>query len=181
MTDPTAAAYAEFYDITGASFDQAPLVAGQCVAVYLTGSGGVPETSPEIAAAIGKGMGLIGIDQTPSLATFGAGATVLGVKCVAADVEPYAGTDSAAHVTVPQRQARGEESLLYVSQSNWAQLKADIADSTGVWYWIANWSYSLAEAQAFMDANPDVACVQFGDPASNPNTLIPGTAVTLSM
>jgi len=176
--------FTEYSDVTGGDFGRAPLAKGFVRAVYLTelGSGsGIEITQAQVDAAHKAGMGLMGIDQTPSLSLFGSGQSKFGVPCAVADVEPYAGTDSAAHVTVPARQARGQESVLYVGYGNWAQLKAEIADPKGVFYVIAEWSWSLAAAQSFMLAHPEVRGVQFGDPNSNPNTLVPGTNVTLAM
>lgn len=176
--------YTEFSDVTGGDFNLAPLAAGLCRGVYLTQLGttaGIEVTQAEVDAARAAGMGLIGYDQTPSLELFAAGGSVFGIPCAVADVEPYAGTESAAHTAVAARQARGEASVIYISRGNWASMRADLASPQGVAYVIADWSMSLAQAQAFIAANPDVVGVQFGDPSSNPNTLVPGTGVTLAM
>lgn len=176
--------FAEFSDVTGGDFNRAPLVAGLCRGVYLTqlgSSAGIEVTQAEVNAAKVAGMGLIGYDQTPSLSLFASGGSVFGIPCAVADVEPYAGTESSAHTAVASRQSRGEDSVIYISLGNWASMKADLASSQGVSYIIADWSMSLASAQSFIAAHPDVVGVQFGDPASNPNTLVPGTNVTLAM
>lgn len=167
-------ATSEFIDIIGANFGRAPLAKGTCRAVYVTGSGGIEETAAQITALRNAGMGAITIDQTPGLAVFAAG------KADCADVEPYAGTDSAAHTAVAERQARGEESTLYVSLANLGALDADIADHTGVFYWVADWSWSANQASQLLAAHPTWHAIQFGDPQSNPRTLVPGTAVDLA-
>ena len=170
MTSP----YGEFIDITGTFANDAPLVAGGVRAYYATGSGGIAETAAQVAAAKAAGMGVILIDQTPGQTVFGSGVAQVG------DIEAFAGTIAAAAAMVAERQAHGLISVLYVSQGSWAALKAAIANPSQVYYWIANWSDSLASAEAFIAANADVVAVQFGDPASNPNTLVPGTSKTIS-
>lgn len=165
--------FTEFIDITGANFGKAPLVRGGVRAFYVTGSSGIEETAAQEAAAKAAGMGVIRIDQTPGLGVFAAG------NADVADVEPYAGTDSAAHAAVAERQHRGEQSVLYVSMANWPALKADIANPAGVSYWVADWSFSVLQAEQFLAVHADCVAMQFGDPATNPHTLVPGTLVTL--
>jgi hypothetical protein len=165
--------YTEFIDITGSYADNVPLVKGGVRAYYATGSDGIAATSDQIAAAKAAGMGVILIDQSPSLSVFAAG------NADVADVEPYAGTDSSADNAVAQRQARGEDSTLYVSYDNLAALQAAVTNPKDVYYWVANYAWSLQEAEAQLAAHPTWRAVQYGDPSTNPDTLVPGTSVTL--
>lgn len=175
--------FTEYSDVTSGDFGRAPLAKGCVRAVYLTqlGNANIEITQAQVDAARAAGTGLQGIDQTPDLSLFASGQPRFGIPCAVADVEAFAGTNAAAHAAVASRQSRGEESVLYVGYGNWSALKAAIANPKDVYYVVANWSWSLAAAQNFMTAHPDVRGVQFGDPNSNPNTLVPGTNVTLSM
>ena len=176
--------FTEYSDVTSGDFGRAPLAKGYVRAVYLTQLGStatIEITQAQVDAARAAGVGLMGIDQTPTLDLFASGQSRFGVPCAVADVEFQAGTNTAAHAAVAARQSRGEESVLYVGYGDWPALKAAVANPKDVYYVVANWSWSLAAAQNFMTAHPEVRGVQFGDPASNPNTLVPGTNVTLSM
>lgn len=176
--------FTEYSDVTSSDFGRAPLAKGYVRAVYLTQLGanaGIEITQAQVDAARAAGTGLMGIDQTPDLSLFASGQSRFGVPCAVADVEFEAGTIAAAVPAVASRQSRGEESVIYISSGNWSAMKAALASSKDVYYVVANWSWSLAAAQNFMTTHPDVRGVQFGDPASNPNTLVPGTNVTLSM
>jgi hypothetical protein len=164
--------FVPFIDIISANAAKAPFVKGGIRAYYATGSSYIEETAAQIAAARAAGMSIILIDQTPSLSVFAAGLADI------ADVEPYAGTDSAAHRAVAQRQTHGWESTLYVSYDNLPALKADIASPAGVWYGVADYNWSQAESEALIGEHPDWAYCQYGDNISNAMTLVPGTNVT---
>lgn len=169
-------ATSEFIDITGTNFGRAPLVKDTYRAVYVTGSGGIEETGTQLAALKNAGMGAITIDQTPGLGVFASG------QAECADVEPFAGTDRSAAVAVAARQLHGiKEHTLYVSFGNLAALHGSILDQTGVGYWVADWSWSAKFAASMLAANPNWRAIQFGDPQSNPRTLVPGTSVDLAM
>jgi hypothetical protein len=169
MTNP---ATIEFIDVTTAYASGVPYQAGGLRAYYGTGAG-IAETAAQVAAAKAAGMGIAMYDQTPGLADFASGEFPM------ADIENYAGTAAAAHNAVAARQGRGQQSLLYTNQANLLALKQAITSSAGVSYGVANWSLSLDQAVAALAANPDWAFVQFGDPRSNPTTLVPGTTMTL--
>lgn len=95
------ATFTEFIGITGANASKAPLVKGGLRAYYATGSDGIEETAAQVAAAKAAGMGVVLIDQTPSLSVFAAGLADV------ADVETSAGTPATAAAAVAQRQAHG--------------------------------------------------------------------------
>jgi len=168
--------YTEFIDVTGSNFGRSPLVRGTVRAIYVTGSGGILESAAEIAAAKAAGVGLIRIDQSPGLALFAAGHADVG------DIEYLAGTDQSAEIAVGKRQALGlKEHGLYASFSAIPALKASIRNPAGVGYWVADYSWSILQAELRLAANADWNAVQFGDPNSNPTTLVPGTNVSLRM
>ncbi|MHB1954998.1 MAG: hypothetical protein ACYCOU_14775 [Sulfobacillus sp.] len=163
-----------FIDITGVNAGRAPFVKGGLRAYYATGSSGIEETAAQILAARSAGMGIALYDQTPSLSVFAVGMADI------ADIENRAGTVPSADEAVTERRARGWQSTLYVSFSNYSTLKASIKNPEGVWYGIADYSWSETYAIQLLNQNPDWAYVQYGDPASNPHTMVPGTSVPLS-
>jgi hypothetical protein len=165
--------FVDFIDIIGSNANRAPLVHGGIRAYYITGTDGIEETAAQVAAARAAGMGVVLIDQTPSLSVFAAGLAQI------ADIEAYAGTATAAHKAVATRQAHGEPSGLYVSLDSQAALKAAISSPVGVGYWVADYSWSVTEAEDQLEVHPDWNAIQYGDPESNPASLVPGTSVTL--
>lgn len=166
----------EFIDTTGSNFNRAPLVKGTVRAIYVTGTGIVPETAAEITAAEAAGVGLIRIDQHPGLPLFRAG------KADVADIEQGAATIADAVSAVAERQAAGiKQHVLYISYSSQAALKAAVANPAGVAYWVADYSWSLGSCQSRLTANTDWVACQYGDPDTNPTTLVPGTSVDLAM
>lgn len=165
--------FVQFIDIIGVNAHRAPFVPGGLRAYYATGTQGIEETAAQIAAAKAAGMGVVLIDQTPSLSVFAAGLADI------ADVERYAGTPAAAAAAVRARQARGWKSTLYVSYSSLPALRAAIGNPEGVLYGVANYSWSLTASEQLLTQHADWAYIQYGDPASNPHTLVPGTNVTL--
>jgi hypothetical protein len=173
--------YTGFTDVTGASAPNDPIVHGGLVAAYLTGTGVVPWSAAEIAARRAGGEGVVGIDQTPGGQLFAQNGTVDGVKASIYDVEAEAGTPASAAAACRSRVALGvPQHTLYVSLSGLPALRAAVAGIPGVVYGVADYSWSLAEAEAYIAANSDVVYAQYGDPQTNPNTLVPGTNVTLT-
>lgn len=174
MTDT----FTEFIDVTGANASRAPLVKGGLRAYYVTGTDGVAETAAQVAAARAAGMGVVLIDQTPGLALFAAGLADV------ADVENFAGTITSAVAGVRAREERGLDSTLYVSYDGLDGLEGAVRNAGAImslaWFWVANYGWSLADAESYLSRNPYWGAVQFGDPDSNPGTLVPGTAVTLA-
>jgi hypothetical protein len=165
--------FVPFIDITGVHAHLAPLVKGGVRAYYATGSQGIEETAAQILAAKAAGMGVILIDQTPSLALFAAGLADV------ADIEGGAAVPRTAADAVAVRQTHTWQSTLYVSFNALAALKAAIRNPHGVLYFVADYSWSLAGSEKLLGEHADWAACQYGDPASNPRTLVPGTNVTL--
>ena len=168
--------YTEFIDVTGANAGNAPLVSGGYRAYYNTGTGGVPASPAQIAAAQAAGMHVLLYDQSPGLWSFAAGHSHM------ADVEQFAGTITAVDAAIIARRALGLTThTVYCSFSQLPAVKASITDRTGVWFGVADYAWSIALSQSLLAANPDWGYVQFGDPNSNPGTLVPGTSVNLAM
>lgn len=167
--------YTEFIDITGGDAGLAPLVAGGLRAYYVTGSDGIEESAAQVSAAEAAGMTVLLIDQTPGLAEFAAG------RADIADVESLAGTPAAAVTAIASRIKAGLTlHTLYVSYDSLPALRAAVTGLPGVCYGVANYGWSLAEAEQLLAENGDWAYCQYGDPDSNPGTLVPGTGVTLA-
>jgi hypothetical protein len=165
-----------FADFTHDSVPRIPAVKGQLVALYATGSSAIQETAADIHKYKAAGAGIILIDQSPSLSVFKAGLADI------ADVENFAGTAAAAAAAVLARQAHGWQSTIYLSFSELTAVQAAMGaaiDRSKVLFGVADYSWSLTDAEARLNANPHWAYVQYGDPASNPSTLVPGTNVTL--
>jgi hypothetical protein len=169
--------FTEFYDIIAANFSNAPFVSGGIVAVYVTGPSSIQESAAQIAAAEAAGMTVLTIDQQPGLATFAAGNAEI------ADVEAGAGSNSDAANAVLARQALGLISTIYISYSNLSALESALQSAgcnmADVYFGVADYDWSLEEAESLLASNPQWGYCQYGDPASNPSTLIPGTNVTL--
>lgn len=170
--------FVSFIDITGFNADRAPLVKGGLRAYYATGTDGIEETAAQVAAALAAGMGVVLIDQTPGLAVFASGLAQV------ADIENFAGTVTAAVGAVKAREAHGLLSDLYVSYNGLDALASALRNAGVsmplVWFWVADYSWSLAEAQQRLTQNANWGAVQYGDPRSNPGTLVPGTNATLA-
>jgi hypothetical protein len=174
-------AHTGFADFTGGSVSQVPIVRGGLVAAYLTGTDGIAWSAAQIQARQAGGEGVVGIDQTPGGQMFAQDGAVEGVKASIYDVENGAGTPASAAAACRSRVALGvQQHTLYVSLDALPALQAAVAGIPGVVYGVANYAWSVTEAEAYITANPDVVYVQYGDPQTNPDTLIPGTSVTLA-
>jgi hypothetical protein len=143
------------------------------VALYATGTDGIEATASEILRFTSARVGVVMIDQTPSLAVWAAGLADV------ADVEYGAGTQAQVIAGAKARQARGWESTVYATLAS-ADAMTPALKSAGVnmkrLYWgIADWNWSQAQAAAQLAANPSWAFVQWASPQSNPLTLVPGT------
>lgn len=170
--------YFPFVDVTGVNAPNIPAVAALgIIALYATGTDGIEATAAEIARFKNAGVGVVLIDQTPSLSVFAAGLADI------ADVEQGAGTVETAVAAVLDRQAHGWQSTIYLSYDS---LDSMIAAFTGevdrdrVQFGVANYEWSQEQSENLLAANASWAYCQYGDPESNPNTLVPGTSVTLS-
>lgn len=168
--------FTQFYDIVGANASRVPLVKGTLVAYYNTGSGIVPETQAQINAAKAAGMGVALIDQAPGNPLFAEGLSDIS------DYENGAQTLADVIAGVKARSANGWKSTVYVSYSSLNALETALRDAgcnmSQVFYGVADYSWSLAEAEKLLNANPSWAYVQFGDNVTNANTTIPGTTMT---
>jgi hypothetical protein len=170
--------YVPFVDVIGENSAKIPAVAALgIIALYATGNDGIEATSAEIARFKNAGVGVVLIDQSPSLSVFAAGLADV------ADVEQGAGTAETAVAAILDRQAHGWQSTIYLS---YASLDSMISAFTSkidqdlVLFGVANWSWSQAQSEDLLAANPNWAYCQYGDPGSNPDTLVPGTSLTLS-
>ncbi len=171
-------AYVPFVDVTGVNSSNIPAVAALgIIALYATGTEGIEATSAEIARFKNAGVGVVLIDQTPSLSVFAAGLADV------ADVEQGAGTLETAVAAILDRQAHGWQSTIYLSESNLDSMisafTSDV-DQDLVLFGVANYSWSQAQSEDLLAANASWAYCQYGDPESNPDTLVPGTSLTLS-
>lgn len=78
------------------------------------------------------------------------------------------------------RKGRHMTTTFYVAASNYAAARAAVAAAglvDWVFYWIANWNLSEAEAAALLGGR--IVAVQFASPSSNPTTRLPGSRLTL--
>ncbi len=170
--------YVPFVDVTGVNSGNIPAVpALGIIALYATGTDGIAATSAEIARFKNAGVGVALIDQTPSLSVFAAGSADI------ADVEQGAGTVDSAVAAILDRQAHGLQSTIYLSYSNLDSMTSALPSDVNqdlVVYGVADYAWSQAESEDLLAANPSWAYCQYGDPETNPDTLVPGTTVTLS-
>jgi hypothetical protein len=170
--------YVPFVDVTGTNSNNIPAVAALgMIALYATGSDGIEATSAEIARFKNAGVGVVLIDQSPSLSVFAAGLADI------ADVEQGAGTTQTAVAAILDRQAHGWQSTIYLSYSNLDSMVSAFTSEVNqdlVLFGVANWSWSQAESEDQLAANANWAYCQYGTPETNPDTLVPGTNLTLS-
>ena len=170
--------FTQFIDITADNASKAPLVRGGIRAFYDTGSSWVQETAGQVAAAKAAGMGIVLIDQSPGLAKFATG------QADVADIENGAGTTSALLAAVRTRQAHRWQSTAYVSYGSLAGLRTALTSAglemSLVLFGVADYSWSIADAERLLGENPDWAYIQYGSNLTNPRTLVPGTNVTLA-
>jgi hypothetical protein len=148
---------------------RAPKVAG-----YVTGSGDVQWTAQDWArfATTAK----VRINQMPGTDP------LLGDVL---DVEDGAWTNEEAAQACKERQQHRLEINLYTSQGNVTPLlnACVAAGVTAGNLWVANYSLSEAEATAMVvhRSGPwPIQAVQWAAPQSNPDTLIPGSSLTLA-
>lgn len=97
------------------------------------------------------------------------------------DVEFLAWTPGQCVDITRQRRERQWASKFYVEWKDYGAIKGELADASitrSVYYRIADWNLSQAEAAAAVQE--DVYSIQWASPTSNPDTLFPGTNVTLA-
>lgn len=143
------------------------------VAGYVTGGGDIEWTTADWDRF--KGV-KVTIDQSPQGQSFALG------KADVLDVETGAATIADAVSGIPERQKAGRYSTVYVDQGNLQALKDALSGDKSVklnqvGYWVANWDLSQAEATAQL--GNEIVAIQFASPASNPDTILPGSSLTL--
>jgi hypothetical protein len=101
-----------------------------------------------------------------------------------ADYEAGAFTEAQVLEWVKLRKHSNLACAIYVAASNRTSLTSALQEAghTGVDLWVADWSLSEAEAVNLLTTSGDypVVAVQWASPASNPDTLVPGSAKTLA-
>lgn len=170
--------FVQWIDIMGINSLKVPATKSLgLISLYATGSQGIEANAQERLRFIDAEVGIIWIDQTPSLAALAAGLAVIG------DIEAFAGTFLAAANAAKARAKRNEYTTFYISQDPWQGFKdylvANGANMSLVNFGIANYNDSEVTAEEFMALHPDVVYVQYGDNITNRNTLVPGTQLTL--
>ena len=166
--------FMQFADFTHDSVDLIPAVKGTVVALYVTGTPNIVATAADIQKYRAAGAGVILIDQSPGLEHFAAG------DADVADVENGAGTYASCAEAVAKRQAKGWASTIYLNQSDVNAQAQALASKAGVSFGVANWNDSVTVAETGLDDSADWAYVQYGDPVTNPHTVVPGTSITLA-
>lgn len=155
-------------DATGADSINIPL-STETVGAYVTGSAGVPWTPEQRARFHNSGMELFNQDNStdPRVGN-------------AFDCEALAGTIAGAARWSVNKKEIGALPVIYIQESNLSILEAELANFGVDRYWIhlANWSLSRAEAEKRL--NERIRAVQCQSPTSNPNTLVPGSHLTLA-
>lgn len=145
------------------------------VGAYVTGSG-IAWSLQEFDMFPETQTGRVRIDQTPQLSMFAQG------NADVADVETGAATIQTFAVAVKERVKLGLRSAIYIQSSN-ANAAHAYFISQGILneidWWIADWNLSEAQATAEIGKN-NVVAVQWASPTSNPNTLVPGSKLTLA-
>lgn len=165
-------------DTIGANVDNIPVKSPK-VAGYVTGSGAIPWTDADWNRF--PNAGEIHINQDPN------SSALLGHVF---DIENGAWTVAGAIEALKTRKDHGRFLNLYCSESIVGDvqtaLKAGgfaLADDVGLW--VADWSLTLAQAEALLGTRPDggvgtIKAVQWASPSSNPGTPLPGSNLTLS-
>jgi hypothetical protein len=153
----------------------------QRVAAYLTGSGGIAWTGPQVAQLRSKGVHtVIRIDQASNLNLF------RGYPYVVCDIEPGAKSAPTAAREAAERAKIGARTGFYFSAGDIAAVAAACrAEGLSPFpdAWEADWNLSRDEAIAqlgkIVDGFPIVA-IQWASPTSNPSTIMPGSRLTLA-
>jgi len=139
------------------------------VAGYSTGGPGIQWS----AADWGRFAGVkIRVDQSDS-----ADPTIGDV----ADVETGAKTLQRFIEQARARRTLKLTSTLYIEASHFSLAQRTVAAAeldNWVWYWVANWALSQEEAAALLTGR--IVAIQYASPISNPDTLLPGSRLTLA-
>ncbi len=125
--------------------------------------------------------GTVRIDQSPGLAEYGSNAASV------ADIEDGAGTVGSFVAASESRLRIGRLLWCYGTESVLSEISSALKaariplDKCGGW--LANWNLSEAEADAVLGkpiAGIRIVAVQWASPTSNPNTVVPGSHLTLA-
>lgn len=158
-------------DVSIIAASKPPKVAG-----YVTGSGGVCWSLQEWDMFPETQTAHVRIDQSPSLSLFAAG------KADVADVESGAATITTFITAAKSRQKDGLRSTIYIAAASANGAHTQIMNAgliNVVDWWIADWNLNQTEAMQRLGTS-NVVAVQWASPTSNPNTILPGTKLTLS-
>lgn len=145
----------------------------ETVAGYITGTPGIVWTEEDWARF--KGV-KVPIDQSNGEQVFAQH------KVLVADVEKGAKTIQNAVNQARDRAHEKLETTIYVSASNYSLASRTVAAAgltDSVWYWVANWGLSVAEASAMIRGRVIGFQLASADYAPTADTLIPGTNLTL--
>lgn len=165
------------------------------IAGYDTGSGSIPWTAADWAMFPKSGH--VHIDQSPSLLGYGSGHSAV------ADIEAGAGTIANLVLQTKARYASKLTGNVYCSlgdpinhpasstlvQIILAFLNAGLSVGQTD-FWLADWNLNETQAAALIgsysipiaghgNVTINVVAVQWASPSSNPNTILPGTNLTL--
>jgi len=147
----------------------APKVAG-----YVTGAAGIIWTGQDWARFSG---GKVKINQDPGSSPV-ANTNVL-------DVEPGAWSNEGAAQACRIRLAHGWRIHCYTASSNLTPLVNELlaAGIRSCNIWLANWALSEAQATEMVETRSGpwpLVAVQWASPTSNPDTIVPGSSLTLT-
>lgn len=139
---------------------------------YVTGTDGVAWTDADWNRF--PYASKVTVDQSGSLEMFASGHAVI------ADIEKGAGTVATFLDAAREREKLKLESYAYISYDNLAGLMNQVVKSkiSNVRYFVANTNLSASEAVSMLNRTNWVG-IQFASPSSNPNTRLPGSALTL--
>lgn len=155
-------------DATGASSANVPL-STETVGVYDTGTFDIRWTAAQIARFHNSGIERFNQnnDTDPRVGN-------------AFDLESHAGTIPGAVTWSRGKRDLGATPVIYIQQSNLSDLETALAHASIDRYWIhlANWNLSRAAAEKLLGGR--IRAIQCQSPSSNPNTLVPGSHLTLS-
>jgi hypothetical protein len=139
---------------------------------YVTGTDGIAWTEADWNRF--PYAGKVTVDQSESLDVFAAG------HANVADIENGAGTIATFLDAAREREKLKIESYAYIQYDNLATLMNRVVKSkiSNIRYFVANWNLSASEAVSMLNRTNWVG-IQFASPTSNPNTRLPGSALTL--
>lgn len=144
------------------------------VAGYVTGTGDVPWTLADFQE-FEKTAGVVRIIQRPGSDVFGGDVF---------DIEPGALNIAEFVVAAKTREQHKWSSCGYIDATQAGSLVQACSDAglTMVTLWIANWNLNETQAISLLGTKMreyPVVAVQYASPASNPNTVCPGSSKTL--